>query len=78
MTGNPLSAIQLLIRDGMDKKKALLRVVRHHNRLATKMMAEVDRFDGTAGEKTYVAAASGWPNAMAQWMRSCQRYKVTV
>ena len=78
MTGNPLSAIQLLIRDGMDKKKALVRVVRHHNRLVTKMIAGADRFEGTAEEKRYLAAASGWPNAMAQWMRSCQRYKVTV
>ena len=69
--------MQLLIRDGMDKKKALARVVGHHNRLVTEMMAEVDRFEGTDAEKQYVAAASKWPNAMAKWMLSCQRYKVT-
>lgn len=76
-TGNPLSAVQLLIRDGMDKKKALVTVVGHHNRLVTDMMAEVDRFDGTDAEKGYVSAASRWPDAMARWMLSCQRYKVT-
>ena len=76
-TGNPLSAVQLLIRDGMDKKKALVRVAGHHNRLVTEMMAEADRFEGTEAENGYVAAASGWPNAMAMWMLSCQRYKVT-
>ena len=76
-TGNPLSAVQLLIRDLMEKKKALVRVVGHHNRLVAEMMAEVDRFEGTDAEKGYVAAASGWPNAMAKWMLSCQRYKVT-
>ena len=76
-TGNPLSAVQLLIRDGMDKKKALGQIVRHHNRLVADMMAEVDRFEGTEEERAYVAAASGWPNAMAMWMMSCQRYKVS-
>ena len=76
-TGNPLSAVQLLIRDGMDKKKALVRIVGHHNRLVTEMMAEVDRFEGTDAGRGYVTAACGWPTAMAKWMLSCQRYKVT-
>ena len=76
-TGNPLSAVQLLIRDGMDKQTALLRIVGHHNKLVTAMMAEANRFTGTEAEKAYVDAASRWPNAMAKWMLSCQRYKVT-
>lgn len=75
MSGNPLSALQLLIRDGMDKKKALLRIVGLHNRLVTQMMVEADRFEGTAAERDYVATASTWPNAMAQWMLSCDRYR---
>lgn len=75
---NPLSAVQLLIRDGMDKKAALLRIVRHHNRLVTEMLTEVDRFEGSEGERDYVAVASGWALGMAQWMLSCQRYKVTA
>ena len=77
-SGNPLSAVQLLIRDGMEKKKALLRIVGHHNRLVTEMMTEADGFEGTGPEKDYVTAASRWPNAMALWMLSCERYKVTV
>ena len=76
-TGNPLSAVQLLIRNGMEKKKALLRIVGRHNRLMTEMTADADHFEGTDAEKGYVAVASAWPNAMAKWMLSCQRYKVT-
>ena len=76
-TGNPLSAVQLLIRDGMDKQTALLRIVGHHNTLVTEMMAEVNRFEGPEAEQRYVAVASRWLNAMAKWMLSCQRYKVT-
>lgn len=76
LTANPLSAIQILIRDGMEKKEALLRIVGLHNRLVMEMMVEADRFEGTAAEKSYVAAASTWPNAMALWMMYCDRYKV--
>lgn len=78
LSGNQLSALQVLIRDGMDKKRALLRIVGLHNRLVTEMMAQVERFEGTDAERDYVSAASRWPNAMAQWMVSCERYKVTV
>ena len=74
---NPLSAVQLLIRDGMEKREALLRIVGHHNRLVTEMTAEADGFEGTDEEREYVAAALAWPKAMAMWMLSCQRYKVT-
>lgn len=78
-SGNPLSAVQLLIRDGMDKKKALLHIVGHHNRLVTEMMGQVERFrDSNGPERGYVAAAGGWPDAMTKWMMSCERYKVTV
>lgn len=78
-TSNPLSAVQLLIRDGMDKKKALLRIVGHHNRLVTEMVGQVGRFEGSNGAvRDYVVVAVGWPDAMAKWMMSCERYKVTV
>ena len=77
-SSNPLSAVQLLIRQGMDKRKALLRIVGLHNRLLTEMMVEAERFEGTDAERDYVAAASRWPNAMARWMVSCERYKVTA
>lgn len=76
LCGNPLSSLQLLIRDGTDKKMALLRIVGLHNRLVAEMMVEADRFEGTDAERDYVTAASRWPNAMAQWMLSCDRYKV--
>lgn len=75
---NQLSALQLLIRDGMDKKKALLRIVGIHNRLVTETMVEAAHFEGTDAERDYVSAASRWPHAMALWMVSCERYKVTV
>ena len=75
VSGNSLSAVQLLIRDGMEKKKALLRIVSLHNRLVAEMLLEAQGFEGSVSEKNYVAAASAWPNAMAQWMVSCERYK---
>ena len=62
----------------MDKKKALLQIVGHHNRLVTEMMVQVEGFEGTDSESGYVTAASRWPNAMAKWMLACERYKVTV
>ena len=62
----------------MDKKKALLRIVGHHNRLVAEMMVQAEHFVGTDAERDYVAAASRWPNAMAKWMLSCERYKVTA
>lgn len=77
-SGNPLSAVQLLIRQGMDKKKALLRIVGLHDRLTMEMMVEAEHFEGTDAERDYVAAASRWPNAMARWMVSGERYKVTA
>ena len=75
VSGNYLSAVQLLIRDGMEKKKALLRIVNFHNRLVAEMMLGADGLGGSESEKNYVAVASSWPNAMAQWMVSCERYK---
>lgn len=75
VSGNSLSAVQLLIRDGMEKKKALLRIVGLHNRLVAEMLLGTQGFEGSDSEKNYVAAASAWPNAMAQWMVSCERYK---
>ncbi|KAF6240471.1 hypothetical protein HO173_001139 [Letharia columbiana] len=74
-SGNPLSAVQLLIRDGMDKKNALLRIVGLHNRLVMEMTVDAEDFDGTDQERDFVTAASRWPNAMALWMVSCERYK---
>ena len=63
----------------MEKRKALLRIVSHHNRLVTETIGQVERFEGSnAGERDYVVAAAGWPDAMAKWMQSCERYKVTV
>ncbi|KAM0796521.1 hypothetical protein BDR22DRAFT_522200 [Usnea florida] len=75
VSGNSLSAVQLLIRDGMEKKQALLRIVNLHNRLVAEMMLGAEGFGGSESEKNYVAVASSWPNAMAQWMVSCERYK---
>ncbi len=62
----------------MDKKKALLRIVGLHDRLTMEMMVEAEHFEGTDAERDYVAAASRWPNAMARWMVSGERYKVTA
>ena len=62
----------------MDKRKALLRIVGLHNQLVTEMLVQVERFEGTDAERDYVTAASRWSNAMALWMLSCERYKVTT
>ena len=75
VSGNALSAVQLLIRDGVEKKKALLRVVGLHNGLVAEMMSEAEGFGGDEAERKYVAAASAWPNAMARWMVGCERYR---
>ncbi len=77
-SGNPLSALQLLIRDGVDKKKALLQILTLHNRLVAEMLAEVEHFEGTENEYDFVSVASRWPHAMAKWMMSCERYKMTA
>lgn len=77
-SGNPLSALQLLIWDGMNGKKALLRLVNHHNQLVTEMIREAEELDGADAAKDYVSAAATWPHAMAVWMISCERYKVTA
>lgn len=59
----------------MDKKNALLRIVGLHNRLVMEMTVDAEDFDGTDQERDFVTAASRWPNAMALWMVSCERYK---
>lgn len=73
---NPLSAVQLLIRDGWTKKKALMRIVDVHNRLVKELVMARKHFRGSEAEEQYVNMAASWPNAMTEWMLSCERYKV--
>lgn len=75
---NPLSAVQLLIRDGWTKKKALMRIVSVHNRLMKEMVLAGNLFRGSKAEEQYVRMAASWPNAMTEWMLSCERYKVNA
>ena len=75
---NPLSAVQLLIREGFPKKKALTRIVSVHNRLMKEMVLAGELFRGSKAEEEYVNMATSWPNAMTEWMLSCERYKMTA
>ena len=72
---NPLSTVQLLIREGMDGKAALLRTANFHDRLVAHLMKKADQTKPAAAVLNYVAAASRWPDAMAQWMLTSPRYK---
>lgn len=75
---NPLSAVQLLIRDGWTKKKALMQIVDHHNHLVKEMVMARNQFRGSEAEEQFVNMADAWPNAMTEWMLSCERYKLTA
>lgn len=75
---NPLSAVQLLIRDGWTKKKALMQIVDHHNHLVKEMVMARNHFRGSKAEEQFVNMADAWPNAMTEWMLSCERYKLTA
>lgn len=75
---NPLSAVQLLIRDGWSRKRSLLRIADHHNSLVKELVMARNQFRGSEVERLYVNTAASWPNAMTEWMLSCERYKVNA
>ena len=80
--GNPLSAIQVLIRDGSSKEKAFGKMVRLHNKLIKNAIVNVEArkrkgFFGP-GEEIYMEVVLSWGNAMCEWMLGCERYKVSV
>lgn len=75
---NPLSAVQLLIRDGLIKKRSLLRIADRHNSLVKELVMARNQFRGSEAERFYVNTAASWPNAMIEWMLSCERYKVNA
>lgn len=75
---NPLSAVQLLIRDGWQPKNVYQKVMATHNILVGNMIHDVEnaKRDLKEDERLYVSVAASWGNAMAEWMIGCERYKI--
>ncbi len=75
---NPMSAIQLLIRDGWTKESAYQRVLELHNARVMEMLSrvETDRKKASAEERKLLDIASTWPWAMSEWMIGCKRYSM--